>query len=884
MWDGRSSGCNCLSSCSDCRERGAEAVRSDTSLVEMGVDVKHVRIILPLVLALSCTGLVPSLVSQSESYSQSSDYTAALAELSRKDIRPSMLGAGELPREEPHAPQMETHESPQSLSLDTALWRLEIRENPCTFSLVNKQTGAIWSFEPNDTGQQSIWWTQSGESDRPLYLERITGFQKQAPGWTMEATVSGSNQRVHLGLTVLSKNVIRLSIQGDDLGDKARLGLRFSATGPFFGLGERFGKAELDGIKTTLIPADHLGQPGHNWTYIPVPYVITPKGMGVYLDTAWISTFDFSNANHNGFSAVLDGSSTDCYFFVSDGPQGIVEAYTELMGRTPLPPPWAFGVWVTSLQGEDATLAVAKQLRQAKIPASALWAYDQLDPSTNIGWPFWTAGYYGPPRAYTDSLHNMGFKALTYLNNFVWSRLVPYTLPNPTFEDGIRHGFFALYPDGTVKKSLDGVALGNIDFTNPRAVDWWEQMLHRIVVDYNFDGWMEDFGEGGWIGDGFDFSNGKTMREMSTLYPLVYHRTAYEITQRIRPDIVRFARSGYSGSEGYSINWGGDQIADWTPDGGLPSVIPAGITAGLSGYSIWAPDIVSWGLSKELWTRWVEFGALTPIMRDHLAQKPKFAVDLFFDSQTLDTFRRYARLHNSLFPYLYTYAHQASETGLPIMRDLMLEWPDDPNTYGADHEYLLGREILVAPVVKEGARSQTLYLPKGEWVNYWTHQVLQGGRVVRVAAQLEQIPIFVRAGSVIPLVNSNIETLASDLAGGKYETLDNGIIWQMFPAAGTAQGSFVLYDGTQAHARQQPSQTELTVENSSVVRKVEVILPDHGIEQEVTLSGHRLEKLNCTALGADKEGWCIDSADSSLRVRFDAGNFTLKVSQHRSAQ
>jgi alpha-D-xyloside xylohydrolase len=371
-----------------------------------------------------------------------------------------------------------------------------------------------------------------------------------------------------------------------------------------------------------------------------------------------------------------------------------------------------------------------------------------------------------------------------------------------------------------------------------------------------------------------------TMREMSTLYPLVYHKVAYEVTQRLRPDsVVRFARSGYAGSQGFSINWGGDQLADWTPDHGLPSVIPAGITAGLSGYAVWAPDIMSWGLSKELWMRWVEFGALTPIMRDHLEQRPKFAVDLFFDLQTLDTFRRYAKLHNSLFPYLYTYADRATKTGLPIIRHLMLEWPNDPHTYTADHEYMLGRQILVAPVVKQGARTRDLYLPEGAWVDYWTGEILHGGVQAQVPAPLERIPILVRAGSVIPFASPDTQTLAEDLAGSKRRMGDD-IIWRVFPGQASTQGSFVLYDGTQATARQGPEHVEVRVEHSPIVRQYEVVLPAKRPARMVKLSGKSLEEADCSAIEKGRAGWCADSRGGILRVRFAADNFDLQVVKH----
>ena len=322
-------------------------------------------------------------------------------------------------------------------------------------------------------------------------------------------------------------------------------------------------------------------------------------------------------------------------------------------------------------------------------------------------------------------------------------------------------------------------------------------MKQKSVTEYDLDGWMEDFGE--QIRDTDRLAIGKTGKELANLYPLLYHKASYQAAHGTKPGVVEFSRSGYAGSQSYTpVLWGGDQFPNWDANIGLPSLIPAGITAGLSGFSVWGPDIQSAGTSKELWIRWLEFGALSPVMRDHKWNQPKWAVDLWFDSETTDLFRRYAQLHVSLFPYLYAYAQQATTTGLPIMRHLMLEYPEDPMAWNTEDEYLLGEKILVAPVIVEGATTRSLYLPKGAWVNYWTGDVIEGGREVEVRAPLNQIPILVRAGSVIPLIDPETATLASDLAGGKYRTLDNHLIWRVTRAMAPAQDDFALADGTKS--------------------------------------------------------------------------------------
>lgn len=302
----------------------------------------------------------------------------------------------------------------------------------------------------------------------------------------------------------------------------------------------------------------------------------------------------------------------------------------------------------------------------------------------------------------------------------------------------------------------------------------------------------------------------------------------------------------------------------------------AGITAGLVGFSTWGPDIQSMSSSKELWVRWVQFGALTPVMRDHLWTTPKFSVDLWFDRETIDTFRRYARLHVSLFPYFYSYARQALDTGLPVMRHLMLEWPEDPKTWEAEHQYLIGDKVLVAPVVTEGSRSRSLYLPKGEWTNFWTGEILEGGRSLSVNAPLNQIPLLVRAGSVIPLIDPDVTALATDLGSSDHEP-GSHLIWRIFPASKPTTDRFTLYDGTQVIADTGSRMIQVTCGRSRKVRDYEIIVPSSEETKYVELSGQVLAKVNQNGSRGGKRGWWLKSDDRTLHVAFATDNFVIKV-------
>ena len=812
--------------------------------------------------------VVSKLAAQTQPFSFSSKYTSMLDELHHDPVRPSRMAADALLATAQQPVRLKAAETAAALRLETGAWRLEITKGRWGMALTNKQTGLTWQLAGS-----------GAEPDNPaeLRLAKVQHIERQGNIWRMQVEAVGSSAPAELEIAIISPAIIRLSIRAPRADGNARnLPLNFAGAGPFFGLGERFDRIKLDGLKTVVLSQDLMGQPGHNWTYLPAPFLFTPRGLGIYLDTAAASSFDLSPADRQKFSIGIKDPSADAYFFVGE-PKRILEDYTSLTGRTPISPPWAFGVWICSYQGPQTVIEDARRLRQNGIPASAIWTFDVMDKGDIMGWPLWWTGYYPHPRQFTDQLHGMGFKVLTYVHPYLRSVLDPYNLPNPSFEEGARTGLFVLNSQGKpTGPAFEHYTDGNIDFTSAANVDWWERKIREILVDDNFDGWMEDFGE--WVKDTDRFAAGVTGSMMANLNPLLYHKITYEITHQAKPDAVEFDRSGYAGSQAYTpVVWGGDQYPNWTRDYGLPSVVNAGITAGLSGFSVWGPDIAGNGHSVELWTRWVEFGALTPIMRNHLWDKPEGAVDLWYNPQTIDTFRRYARLHVSLFPYFYTYAHEAAKTGLPIIRHPLLEYPDDPKTYDCSGEYMLGDKLLVAPVLEQGALSRSLYLPQGSWADYWTGEIMEGGRQVTVSAPLDRIPIFVRAGSILPLISPEIETLAEDLAGSNYRTLTGDLTWRIFPASASVQDSFMLYDGTVAQASEDPSRIEVRVEHSPVLRHYEVVLPATRIPRRVTLAGKSLTEINPAESGNGQTGWRMNSGTQTLHILFHSGDFDLNI-------
>jgi alpha-glucosidase (family GH31 glycosyl hydrolase) len=404
-----------------------------------------------------------------------------------------------------------------------------------------------------------------------------------------------------------------------------------------------------------------------------------------------------------------------------------------------------------------------------------------------------------------------------------------------------------------------------------------------LLVDTGYDGWMHDFGE--LTPADAVFADGRSGSEQRNLYPTLYQRAAAEVCRATRPDVVFFVRSGYTGSNQWApAAWPGDQHCDWSADRGLGSVIAAGLSVGMCGTNTWGPDIGGFfepyarddsARSKELWMRWCQLGALTPIMRDHLGTKREITpdtVDLWTDAETIGTWRRYAALHNALVPYLYAYAAIAHETGVPTLRHLVLRYPDDPEAALQEDEYLLGDELLVAPVLHEGARARRVYFPPGEWVSYWDERRYAGPGSYDVPAPLEQIPLFVRAGSVLPLLSRRAATLA-DVSP---EQLLADLTLRLYPAgAADASSRYRFHDGSTVRLQSSEGAMSMSFEGHPTERRYTVRLPRTVAVAEARADGRVLAPLGATAT-LDQGRWA-EPDDGATWFELPAGVVGFEV-------
>ena len=508
-------------------------------------------------------------------------------------------------------------------------------------------------------------------------------------------------------------------------------------------------------------------------TYFPMPWLLSTRGYGVLIDNDERSRHRLNSAHAGAWSMEVDAARLRFRVFAGPEPGDVLRRLTEATGRQPAPAaPWQLGAWFHTGQENQPPLEreqqIVQTLRSAGAPVSAVETHMRYLPCGAA------VGKREAERRRTAFFHEQGLATLTYFNSEIctdyqpaYDRAVAADVLQET-ADGDPYVFLAYVGDRVPPQT----PIAQVDFTAPGAREYYGSLLAEAVED-GHDGWMEDFGE--YTPPDSHAANGETGETMHNSFPVHYHRAAHEFAQAQGRPLVRHIRSGWTGVHPYAqVVWGGDPTTDWGYDG-LRSVLKNGLSMGLSGISSWGSDIggfFSLGfreLTPELLVRWIQVGAVSGVMRTKaagVAVPPKGERPQVWDDEVLPHWVRYARLRTSLYPYLEASAAEYGRTGLPIMRHLALAAPGDPKAIEREDEFMFGPDILAAPVLYPGRERRSLYLPAGRWVRLdldlrdVTGPLLQGGRHITVDAPLGELPLFVRAGAVLPLLPPDVDTLA----------------------------------------------------------------------------------------------------------------------------
>lgn len=512
--------------------------------------------------------------------------------------------------------------------------------------------------------------------------------------------------------------------------------LMLSPNERIYGCGESFTSLNKVGQKVQISVVDPQG-PETDGMYKPVPFYFSNRGYGIFMHTSAPTTADFG-ASYIGAQRLFMGDETMDFFIFFGEPKDVLNAYTDVTGKSPMLPLWTFGTWMSRITyfSQEEGLDIARKLRANKIPSDVI--------HFDTGWfgVDWQCDYefakdrFKDPVAMLKSMKKDGF------HTCLWQ--LPYFTPKNRYFRELVDGGMAVHNGNGTLSYEDAV----LDLSNPKTVAWYQGKIANLIKQ-GVSVIKCDFGEAAPY-DGI-YASGKTGFYEHNLYPLRYNKALWQAVRDNTPDHegVIWARSAWAGSQRYPLHWGGDAATNEIGSVGMLGDLRGGLSFGLSGFSFWSHDMGGFVTKSpdDLYRRWLPFGFLSSHTRAHGA--PPTEPWLISESFT-KAFRQSAEMKYKLMPYVYAQAKDCSERGLPMVRALLVEFPDDPGAWFVEDEYMFGSQILVAPMLETG-KSRTVYLPRGKWIDYQTGKVYEGGYQTIPTAEIPCV-ILVKDGSLIPHV------------------------------------------------------------------------------------------------------------------------------------
>lgn len=515
-----------------------------------------------------------------------------------------------------------------------------------------------------------------------------------------------------------------------DMGRSTAATFELAPDEKIYGFGESFTRLDKRGQRVVAYIRDAMGAQSQ-LQYKAVPFFLSSRGYAMFVHTSAPVAFDVG-AEFDSHHTIYSGDeSLDLFVFLGE-PKELLSEYTAVTGRSPVPPLWSFGLWMSRItyKSEAEVRDVAAKLRQYRIPADVL----HLD----TGWfeTDWRSDYafsktrFADPAAMIRDLRRDGFRVSLWQYTY-------FTPKNPLSRELAEQGL-AVRDAGGRPTSDDAV----VDFSNPAAIAWYRAKLGPLL-DMGVGAIKADFGEGA-PHDGL-YHSGRTGWYEHNLYPLRYNKAVFDFTREKTGDGIIWARSAWAGSQRYPIHWGGD--AENT-NSAMAASLRAGLSFGMSGFTYWSHDVGGFvaRAPRELYRRWLPFGVLTSHTRTHGAP-PREPWE--YDSAFVDDFRRAVELKYTLMPYIYAQSQIASAHGWPMLRTLFFEYPDDPTSWMVEDEYLFGPSLLVAPLFEE-TTSRRVYLPPGIWMDYQTGRSYEGARWHEIAPGIIPIVLLVKNHTVLP--------------------------------------------------------------------------------------------------------------------------------------
>uniref|UniRef100_A0A7C4KFN3 alpha-D-xyloside xylohydrolase n=1 Tax=Anaerolinea thermolimosa TaxID=229919 RepID=A0A7C4KFN3_9CHLR len=580
-----------------------------------------------------------------------------------------------------------------------------------------------------------------------------------------------------------------------------------------YGLGERFTAFVKNGQVVDLWNED--GGTSSEQAYKNIPFYMTNRGYGVFINHPERVSLEVASEKVERVQFSVPGESLEYFLIYGPTPKEVLERYTALTGRPALPPAWSFGLWLTTSfttsYDEQTVNEFIQGMAERNIPLH-VFHYDCFWMKEFHWVNFeWDRRVFPDPEGMLRRLKERGLHICVWINPYIAQR-------SALFDEGMEKGYLLRRPNGDVWQWdmwQSGMAL--VDFTNPEARRWYGDKL-RALLDMGVDCFKTDFGER--IPTDVVYFDGSDPYRMHNYYSYLYNRTVFEVLEekRGKGEAVVFARSATSGGQQFPVHWGGDSTATFES---MAESLRGGLSLCLSGFSFWSHDIGGFEQTApaSVYKRWCAFGLLSSHSRLHGSSS--YRVPWLFDEEAVDVLRFFTNLKCRLMPYLFEMARVAHETGVPMMRAMLVEFPDDPACDTLDRQYMLGDHLLVAPVFSADGKVD-YYLPAGRWTHFLTGEVVEGGRWVREQHGFLSLPLLVRPNSVLA-VGANDQKPDYDYADG------------------VTLHVFELEEGATAMARVPTVQggTAFTVRVSREGRRIEVILEGDASHWSVLLRGFR---------------------------------------------
>ena len=539
--------------------------------------------------------------------------------------------------------------------------------------------------------------------------------------------------------------------------ERATISFKCDADEHFVGTGERFRKMDLSGQTFQLKNQDGQGV-NNRRCYKNIPFYLSSRMYGVFFHTSDYCKLSLADHSSRSVQFLCDHATLDVFLIGGQTPEEILKGYRMLTGFPAMPPLWSFGIWMSRMTyfSADEVEDICNRLRQEHYPCDVI----HLD----TGWfrTDWLCEWrfnperFPDPKSFISRLKEKGFKVS------LWQ--LPYIAQGAEQLEEAKKNHYISQPTKEEETSTGGASnfsaldyAGTIDFTYPKATDWYKYSLLKPLLDMGVKCIKTDFGENIHMDHQYHSSSPE---RLNNIYALLYQKAAYEVTREVAGDGIIWARAGWAGCQRYPLHWGGDSESSWA---GMAGSLKGGLHLGLSGFAFWShdvpgfhstPDFMNSPLDEQVYVRWTQFGVFTSHMRYHGTCKR----EPWHYPTIAPIVKRWWKLRYRLIPYIIEQSELACRSGLPIVQALLIHHPNDRQVWHIDDEYYFGNEFLVCPVMNAENR-RDIYLPEGQWVHFLTGERLEGGRWYdNVEVPLEEMPVFVRPDARIKMYPHDVDS------------------------------------------------------------------------------------------------------------------------------